>query len=70
MKTSILNKSWKPELRFVLLSFFFVRLLSALFSPSFLSDCDEVMNYWEPLHYLLYGNGFQTWEYRFIFKYS
>ena len=28
-----------------------------------ITDCDEVYNYWEPLHYLLYGNGFQTWEY-------
>eukprot|EP01018_Ginkgo_biloba_P000017 Gb_07978 [translate_table: standard] len=26
-------------------------------------DCDEVFNYWEPLHYLLYKSGFQTWEY-------
>ncbi|CAJ1957975.1 unnamed protein product [Cylindrotheca closterium] len=26
-------------------------------------DCDEVYNYWEPLHFLLYGSGFQTWEY-------
>ena len=26
-------------------------------------DCDEVYNYWEPLHYLLYGSGLQTWEY-------
>lgn len=26
-------------------------------------DCDEVFNYWEPLHYWLYGSGFQTWEY-------
>lgn len=26
-------------------------------------DCDEVFNYWEPLHFLLYGTGFQTWEY-------
>lgn len=26
-------------------------------------DCDEVFNYWEPLHYLLYGYGMQTWEY-------
>lgn len=29
-------------------------------------DCDEVFNYWEPLHYLLYKSGFQTWEYRFV----
>jgi alpha-1,2-mannosyltransferase len=28
-----------------------------------LMDCDEVYNYWEPLHFLLFGTGFQTWEY-------
>ena len=27
-----------------------------------ISDCDEVYNYWEPLHFLLYGHGQQTWE--------
>lgn len=27
-------------------------------------DCDEVYNYWEPLHYLTHGYGKQTWEYR------
>ncbi|EGD82573.1 hypothetical protein PTSG_03225 [Salpingoeca rosetta] len=37
------------------------RLCSALFSN--ISDCDETYNYWEPLHYLVYGSGFQTWEY-------
>lgn len=26
-------------------------------------DCDESFNYLEPLHYLLYGYGMQTWEY-------
>ncbi|KAI2495487.1 Alg9-like mannosyltransferase family [Fragilaria crotonensis] len=26
-------------------------------------DCDEVFNYWEPLHFLSYGDGLQTWEY-------
>ena len=26
-------------------------------------DCDEVFNYWEPLHNMLYGSGQQTWEY-------
>ena len=24
---------------------------------------DEVFNYWEPTHFLLYGEGLQTWEY-------
>lgn len=28
-----------------------------------LMDCDEVYNYWEPLHFLLFQTGFQTWEY-------
>lgn len=28
-----------------------------------INDCDEVYNYWEPLHLFLYGEGFQTWEY-------
>ncbi|KAJ2845749.1 hypothetical protein IWW36_004657, partial [Coemansia brasiliensis] len=26
-------------------------------------DCDEVYNYWEPLHFLQFGRGKQTWEY-------
>mmetsp|Transcript_20799 Transcript_20799/g.31232 ORF Transcript_20799/g.31232 Transcript_20799/m.31232 type:complete len:129 (-) Transcript_20799:1670-2056(-) len=28
-----------------------------------ITDCDEVYNYWEPLHFLNYGSGLQTWEY-------
>ena len=40
------------------------RVLSALFN--LIHDCDEVFNYWEPLHFLLYGNGFKTWEYRCV----
>eukprot|EP00873_Tetraselmis_striata_P005503 jgi/Tetstr1/425767/TSEL_001552.t1 len=38
-----------------------VRLASA--ALNIVHDCDEVFNYWEPLHYLLYGYGLQTWEY-------
>ncbi|VDK74941.1 unnamed protein product [Gongylonema pulchrum] len=34
---------------------------------STISDCDEVYNYWEPLHLFLYGTGFQTWEYSPIY---
>lgn len=33
-------------------------------------DCDESMNYFEPLHNLLFGYGLQTWEYRFVAKIS
>ncbi|KAI9086017.1 hypothetical protein K1719_032100 [Acacia pycnantha] len=38
-----------------------LRYMSA--SSNIIHDCDEVFNYWEPLHYLLYKSGFQTWEY-------
>ncbi|KAJ6830032.1 dol-P-Man:Man(6)GlcNAc(2)-PP-Dol alpha-1,2-mannosyltransferase [Iris pallida] len=39
----------------------FLRHMSA--RSNLVHDCDEVFNYWEPLHYLLYKTGFQTWEY-------
>ncbi|GAV91922.1 Glyco_transf_22 domain-containing protein [Cephalotus follicularis] len=38
-----------------------LRYMSA--TSNIIHDCDEVFNYWEPLHYLLYHSGFQTWEY-------
>nr|GEV60224.1 dol-P-Man:Man(6)GlcNAc(2)-PP-Dol alpha-1,2-mannosyltransferase [Tanacetum cinerariifolium] len=38
-----------------------LRYLSA--TTNIIHDCDEVFNYWEPLHYLIYKSGFQTWEY-------
>lgn len=44
----------------------FKALLSARFCAavwSHIADCDETFNYWEPLHYLIYGYGLQTWEY-------
>ncbi|XP_058946137.2 alpha-1,2-mannosyltransferase ALG9-like isoform X2 [Pocillopora verrucosa] len=44
----------------------FKLLLSARFCSAFLSnisDCDETFNYWEPMHFLMFGSGFQTWEY-------
>lgn len=37
-----------------------------LFSLS-LSSPSQVYNYWEPLHYLLFGAGMQTWEYSSAF---
>jgi alpha-1,2-mannosyltransferase len=36
-------------------------VLAAAYAP--IQDCDEVFNYWEPLHYLNHGYGLQTWEY-------
>ncbi|KAJ1730200.1 mannosyltransferase [Coemansia sp. Benny D160-2] len=38
-----------------------VRIAGALMAP--IQDCDEVYNYWEPLHLLQFGSGKQTWEY-------
>ena len=38
-----------------------IRTLSACFN--LIWDCDETYNYIEPLHFVLFGNGFQTWEY-------
>jgi alpha-1,2-mannosyltransferase len=40
---------------------FACRGLGALYAP--IADCDEVFNYWEPLHFSVYGTGAQTWEY-------
>lgn len=37
------------------------RILSA--SYNLIHDTDESYNYWEPLHFLVHGSGFQTWEY-------
>ena len=37
------------------------RLFSA--ATNIVHDCDEVFNYWEPLHFALFGSGTQTWEY-------
>ncbi|KAL8131562.1 hypothetical protein AgCh_007481 [Apium graveolens] len=38
-----------------------LRYMSA--TTNIIHDCDEVFNYWEPLHFLIYKSGFQTWEY-------
>lgn len=37
------------------------RFCAAIWSN--ISDCDETYNFWEPSHFMLYGKGFQTWEY-------
>jgi hypothetical protein len=45
----------------VLLALLLIRLSAAWFSG--ISDCDETFNYWEPIHFLAFGRGTQTWEY-------
>lgn len=49
------------RLTFVFTVFIVTRVLSAFYS--YISDCDETFNYWEPLHMLIYSDGLQTWEY-------
>lgn len=40
---------------------FIAHSTAALFAP--IGDCDETFNYYEPVHYLLFGFAQQTWEY-------
>lgn len=55
------QRAWSPTIWQATLVLSAARLLSA--AMNIIHDCDEVFNYWEPLHYLLYGYGMQTWEY-------
>ena len=41
--------------------FLAINIVSSLATP--IPDCDEVFNYWEPLHFMIHGDGQQTWEY-------
>ena len=54
-------EGWVPPIRIVFTLFLLIALLSAL--GNIIDDCDEVYNYWEPAHFLMYRFGFQTWEY-------
>lgn len=54
-------KKLSPDPGIVLKAFLSARLCAAIWSH--ITDCDETYNFWEPLHYLVYGNGMQTWEY-------
>ncbi|XP_047486445.1 alpha-1,2-mannosyltransferase ALG9-like [Penaeus chinensis] len=52
---------WTPGAYTALKALLSARLCAAIWA--LINDCDETYNYWEPTHYLLYGKGFQTWEY-------
>uniref|UniRef100_T1JLB9 Mannosyltransferase n=1 Tax=Strigamia maritima TaxID=126957 RepID=T1JLB9_STRMM len=52
---------WAPSAHSALKALLSARLCAAVWNN--ISDCDETYNYWEPTHFLLYGSGFQTWEY-------
>ncbi|KAI0278179.1 Alg9-like mannosyltransferase family-domain-containing protein [Russula aff. rugulosa BPL654] len=51
---------WVPRFSVAFRILLIFRVTAAMYSN--IQDCDEVFNYWEPLHYLYKGYGFQTWE--------
>ncbi|KAK6641071.1 hypothetical protein RUM44_012770 [Polyplax serrata] len=58
---SAVNKGIYPSADIAFKALLSARFCAAMWSN--ISDCDETFNYWEPSHFLLYGKGFQTWEY-------
>ncbi|GAB6028988.1 mannosyltransferase [Chamberlinius hualienensis] len=53
--------TWIPSTYTAFRALLVARICAAIWSN--ISDCDEVFNYWEPTHFLIYKSGFQTWEY-------
>ncbi|KAI0078866.1 glycosyltransferase family 22 protein [Panus rudis PR-1116 ss-1] len=51
---------WVPSFATAFRVLLLMRVAGAMYSN--IQDCDEVFNFWEPLHYLDRGYGFQTWE--------
>ncbi|CAE6455165.1 unnamed protein product [Rhizoctonia solani] len=51
---------WSPGLSTAFRMLVLIRVAAATWSN--IQDCDEVFNFWEPMHYLDQGHGFQTWE--------
>ncbi|KAH7916464.1 glycosyltransferase family 22 protein [Hygrophoropsis aurantiaca] len=54
------RRPWNPDFSTAVRILLLIRVAGAMYSN--IQDCDEVFNFWEPLHYLDHGNGFQTWE--------
>lgn len=56
-----LAAAWAPSWRGTFAVLLAVRIAWA--AVAVIGDCDEVYNYWEPLHQLGFGRAFETWEY-------
>ncbi|KAF8971754.1 glycosyltransferase family 22 protein [Flammula alnicola] len=54
------RRPWVPSFSLAVRILLLARVSGAMYSN--ISDCDEVYNFWEPLHFLEQGYGFQTWE--------
>ena len=52
---------------FISIFIIFLTLNSIAAIVNHIEDTDETYGYWEPLHFLLNGQGFQTWEYSPIY---
>ncbi|EGT45008.1 hypothetical protein CAEBREN_09175 [Caenorhabditis brenneri] len=63
--SSVRRRDWGLDTVTVVPALLLVRLIAATYSV--INDCDEVYNYWEPLHLFLHKEGFQTWEYSPIY---
>jgi alpha-1,2-mannosyltransferase len=56
-------RSHRPYQLPIFLAIIHVTIRISLSNKAPITDCDEVYNYWEPLHFINYGSGMQTWEY-------
>ncbi|KAJ7459090.1 glycosyltransferase family 22 protein [Mycena galericulata] len=54
------RRPWNPSFSLAVRILLLIRFTGAMYSN--IDDCDEVFNFWEPLHFLDHGYGFQTWE--------
>ncbi|KAJ7109881.1 glycosyltransferase family 22 protein [Mycena epipterygia] len=54
------RRPWNPSFSLAVRILLLMRVTGAMYSN--IDDCDEVFNFWEPLHFLDHGYGFQTWE--------
>ncbi|KAF5385061.1 hypothetical protein D9615_001258 [Tricholomella constricta] len=54
------RRPWIPSFSLAIRLLMLIRITGAMYSN--IDDCDEVFNFWEPLHFLSRGYGFQTWE--------
>ncbi|KAJ6469635.1 glycosyltransferase family 22 protein [Mycena vitilis] len=54
------RRPWNPSFSLAVRILLLIRVTGAMYSN--IDDCDEVFNFWEPLHLLDHGYGFQTWE--------
>lgn len=53
----------KPTTTEISFAVAYIAIRISLANKAPITDCDEVYNYWEPLHFLVHGSGMQTWEY-------